>query len=299
MVSMNPTLPISVFIIALNESDRIGRAIISVRDWVDEVIVIDSGSTDNTVQVATALGARVMYHEWPGYGMQKRFGEDQCKNKWLLNIDADEEITPALVQEIQALFAPSPASRGRVGEGGFAEPELTGYVLRVRDLLPGEKTLSAFAHTNFVLRLYNREKARFSESPVHDTVRPIILPPLGGRLGGGHSETPSVSRPLPNPPPNGEGIVVLKHPVLHRSFRSLAHAIDKMNDYSNAQAENLCKRGLSYPMLRLLTEFPVAFFKDYILRGYILRGRRGFINAVMYAFTRFIRIAKYMELKDQ
>jgi len=249
-------LPISAFIIAHNEADRIGRTINAVRDWVDEVIVIDSGSTDATVRVCEGLGARAIYNSWPGYGLQKRFGEDQCKNRWLLNIDADEEIIPALAEEIRGLFS-----------GGM--PELAGFILRIRDLLPGEKKLALFAHTNYALRLYNREKARFSDSPVHDTVQVM------------QGETR-----------------MLKAPVLHRSFRSLAHAIDKMNFYTSMQAGHLLKKGMAFPTLRLMTEFPLAFLKDYILRGYILRGRRGFINSVVYGFTRFIRIAKYLECDD-
>ena len=250
-------LPISVFIITLNEADRIATTINSVRGWVDEVIVIDSGSTDDTVKMADSLGARVLFHKWNGYGLQKQFGEGQCKNRWLLNLDADEEVTPELAQEIQNLFV-----------GG--EPALTGYVLRIRDLLPGEKKLAPLAHTNYALRLYDFTKARFSDSPVHDTV--IVR----------------------------EGKTqMLQHPVLHRSFRSWAHALDKMISYSSMQAENLLKKGLAFPMLRLITEFPVAFFKDYILRGYIMRGRLGFTNSVLYGFTRFVRIAKYLELKDR
>jgi len=86
--------PISVYIVAKNEADRIGRAVRSVVQWVDEVIVVDSGSEDATVLVASEAGARVLYHAWPGYGPQKRFGEDQCRNEWLLNLDADEEVSP-------------------------------------------------------------------------------------------------------------------------------------------------------------------------------------------------------------
>jgi glycosyltransferase involved in cell wall biosynthesis len=255
MVCMDAQLPVSVFIIAKNEADRIGIAIRSVSGWVDEVIVIDSGSTDDTVAVSQSLGARVLYHEWPGYGLQKRFGEDQCRNRWLLNIDADEEITPALAEEIKALF--------RQGE-----PPLAGYSLRIRDLLPGETVLAPLAHTNYAVRLYNREKARFSDSPVHDTVQIAT-----------------------------DATRLLDAPVLHRSFRSLAHALDKMNFYSGMQAQNLARKGLAFPMLRLICEFPVAFLKDYILRGYIFRGRRGFVNSVLYGFARFVRIAKYLENK--
>lgn len=249
-------LPISVFIIAKNEADRIHQPINSVKGWVEEIIVVDSGSTDNTVQVAENLGAKTFFNAWPGYGLQKRFGEDQCKSRWLLNLDADEEITPQLKEEIHALFAKG-------------EPPEAGFLLRIRDLLPGEKKLSTFAHTNFVLRLYNREKGRFSDSPVHDSVI---------------TEGPTC---------------ILDAPVLHRSFRSLAHVVEKLNSYSSAQAENLLKKPLAFAQLRLLIELPMGFFKDYILRGYIFRGRRGFVNSVNYAFGRFLRIAKYLELKDR
>jgi glycosyltransferase involved in cell wall biosynthesis len=254
MTSSKKTLPISVFIIAKNEADRIATTINSVKDWVDEVIVVDSGSSDDTISVANFLGAKTFFNEWNGYGLQKRFGEDVCKNNWLLNLDADEEISEELAEEIQELFA-------------NGEPNLAGYFLKVRDLLPSEKTLAPLAHTNHCLRLYSREKGRFSASPVHDSV---IM--------------------------DGEIIGELNAPVFHRSFRSIAHAIEKMNSYSTAQAQNLQKRGLKFAHLRLLTEFPVSFFKAYILRLYILRGWRGFIYANIYAFGRMIRIAKYLEI---
>jgi glycosyltransferase involved in cell wall biosynthesis len=259
---MASKLPISVFIIAFNEADRIARAIESVRAWADEVVVVDSLSTDETSKIADSLGTKVFFNKWPGYGLQKRYAEDQCSNKWLLNLDADEEITPELAAEIEALFA-------------SGEPSMSGYVLQIRDLLPGEEKLAHGAHTNFVLRLYNREKGRFSDSPVHDAVQ----------IEQG-------------------GVAMLEQPVLHRSFRDLAHAIDKMNSYTSAQAKNLMGQnlmggGMTLPLLRLLTEFPIAFFKDYVLRFYFLRGRRGFVYAVTYAYTRFVRIAKYLELKDR
>lgn len=253
---MPPKLPISVFIIAQDEADRIVTTIGSVREWADEVIVIDSGSRDNTVKVSESLGAKTFYNPWPGYGLQKRFGEDQCKHRWLLNLDADEEITPELAEEIRQLFA-------------HGEPQKAAYVVHVRDLLPGETRLAPLAHTNFCIRLYNREKARFSDSPVHDSV-----------IVG-----------------NGE-VGECKHPILHRSFRSLAHAIEKMNGYTTAQAHHLLKSGMTMPKLRLIVEFPAAFFKAYILRLYCLRGVHGLVYATLYAFARVTRIAKYLELRN-
>lgn len=250
-------LPVSVFIIAHNEADRIGIAINSVREWADEVVAVDSGSSDGTMKIAESLGARVLFHSWQGYGMQKRFGEENCKNRWLLNLDADEEITPELAEEIKALFA-------------NGEPAMSAYALKIRDLLPGETQLAPFAHTNRVLRLYNKEKARFSDSPVHDSV--IV------REGGA---------------------ATLKHPALHRSFRSLAHAIEKMNAYTTMQAENIQGKTMLFPTLRLIFELKIGFFKAYLLRGYMWRGRRGFVYSVLYALGRFVRMAKYLERLKQ
>jgi glycosyltransferase involved in cell wall biosynthesis len=253
---MQPKLPISVFIITHNEADRIGVTLKSVCDWVDELVVIDSGSSDNTVEIAESFGAQTFFNAWNGYGLQKRFGEDKCRNRWLLNLDADEEITPELADEIQQIFA-------------AGKPAFAAYRIPVRDLLPGETELARGAHTNNCIRLYNREHARFSDSPVHDSV--IVQ---RGKVGA------------------------LMRPALHRSFRSLAHAIDKMNAYSTAQAKHLYKRGMLLPRFRLVIEFPVSFFKAYILRLYCLRGMRGLTYAFVYAFGRMTRIAKYLELKN-
>ena len=252
-------LTISVFIIAQNEADRIATTINSVKNWVDEVVVIDSGSSDDTVSVATFLGAKVVYNEWEGYGLQKRCGEDECKNNWLLNLDADEEVTEELAREIQALFV-------------AGEPALAGYIIKVRDLLPNEKKFALLAHTNHCLRLYNRDKGRFSDSPVHDSV-------------------------IMN---EGEGVGKLKAPMRHRSFRSIAHAIEKMNSYTSAQAVNLqAKNGLAFARTRLIFEFSISFFKAYMLRLYILRGVRGIIYANIYAFSRTVRVAKYLEIVEK
>src|SRR3712207_9123950 len=93
-------LPLSVFIIAHDEADRIGDTIRAVRDLTDDLLVVDSGSTDGTQAAAEALGARVIFNPWPGYGPQKRFAEDRCRHDWLLNLDADEPVPPAPKAEI-------------------------------------------------------------------------------------------------------------------------------------------------------------------------------------------------------
>lgn len=253
---MAEKLPISCYIIAKDEGDRIAITINSVREWVDELIVVDSGSKDDTVAVSESLGAKVIYNEWPGYGFQKRFAEDQCKHHWLLNVDADEEIPVELRNEIHALFA-------------HGEPETAGFIFQIRDLLPGEKKLAWLAHTDFRIRLYNRNKGRIEASLSHD---PVVI--------------------------EQGNTIMLKNPMLHRSFRSLSHMLAKINSYSDTQIADLQHKGLRFANLRLLTEIPMAFFKCYILRAYALRGWRGFIYAVVYAHGRFVRIAKYVERKN-
>lgn len=84
--------PLSIFIIAQNEADRIGRTIEAAKALSDDIVVVDSGSTDGTQALAEALGARVIVNAWPGYGRQKRFAEEQCRHDWLLNLDADEVV---------------------------------------------------------------------------------------------------------------------------------------------------------------------------------------------------------------
>ena len=131
---MTARLPLSVFIIARDEADRIAQTIRSVRDWVDEVIVVDSGSVDATVAVAEAEGARVVFNAWPGYGPQKRFGEDQCRNDWLFNLDADEVVTPGLADEIRALM----------GSGGHLAAD--GWRVMIRDVYAHEDEPASWAY---------------------------------------------------------------------------------------------------------------------------------------------------------
>ncbi len=246
-------IPLSVFIIAKNEADRIPVVIRAVRDWVDEVIVIDSGSTDDTVAVSEALGARVLFHAWRGYGPQKVFAEQQCRNAWLLNLDADEEISPRLGEEIRALF-------------NSGEPSCTAYTLPILPLYPFQDSGHAWTAFHHPVRLYRKDMAGFKDELVHDTV--VVHE---GRIGH------------------------LKGMVLHRSFRSLAHHVEKVNGYSSAQAEVLAARGRDPGLLALLLTPIFAFFKQLILRREFVNGVDGIVVSYMYAFQRFIRLAKTRE----
>ena len=102
---MPPRPPLSAFIRTKNEARMIGDVVRAALAVAGEVVVVDSGSTDDTVAIAEAAGARVVRQAWLGNGRQKRFAEDQCRHDWLLDLDADEMVTPMLAAEIAALFA--------------------------------------------------------------------------------------------------------------------------------------------------------------------------------------------------
>ncbi|WP_186392093.1 MULTISPECIES: glycosyltransferase family 2 protein [unclassified Pannonibacter] len=147
--------PISVLIRCFNEGDRIGRTLQSVQGLGREIVVIDSGSTDDTVAVCESFGARVISNPWAGFGPQRSFGEKQCRNDWVFYIDADEVVTPELRQEIAGLF--------RNGE-----PQHACYLVRNTMVLPGDERPRPFADYRKVPRLYNLKHARIRLEPSYD-----------------------------------------------------------------------------------------------------------------------------------
>ena len=149
-------IPVSCCIITRNEQDRIGDCILAVEGLVDEIVVVDSGSTDDTVAIAERMGARVIHHDWPGYGPQKRYSEDCARNDWILNLDADEIVSPELYKEIKELMS--------------ARPKLSAYRFRIKNVYPGKTRPRLWADYHNYVRLYDRRVVRFRESMVHDTV---------------------------------------------------------------------------------------------------------------------------------
>jgi glycosyltransferase involved in cell wall biosynthesis len=146
---------LSVIVIARDEARHIRDALASVA-WADERIVVDSGSTDDTAALARAEGARVEIREWPGYGAQKNHAAALASNDWILSLDADERVTPALAVEIRGLVATGPSA------AGYRIPRVTNYLgrwIRSTDWYPDPQ-----------LRLYDRRRARWNEIPVHESV---------------------------------------------------------------------------------------------------------------------------------
>lgn len=249
---------ISVFIITKNEADRISEIINAVKPIADEILVIDSGSEDNTCEIAMRLGAKVMFNKWQGYGLQKIFGEKQCRNKWVLNIDADEEVSPELAEEIKKIFSKK-------------TPEnFWGFRVKIVNKFRFEKKPKKFAYYYNQLRLYNKDFAGFKSSTVHD----------------------SVELKKNNP----EKIGQLQNIIYHQSFRSFSHWIEKINSYSQMQAHDSFCKG-KYPSALKVFFIPTfAFAKAYFVRRYFIYGFNGLVYSYLFAFSRFAKAIKTREI---
>lgn len=150
-------LPISVFIIAKNEEVRLPRCLNALTSWAGEIVLVDSGSTDRTVEIGEAYGAKVYHHEWNGYGPQKRFAEQKCRYDWVLNIDADEVMTEALINELRILFEKTP-------------PRPDAFRLRILTVYPGKSKPRLWADDYNVVRLYHKSIGSYANDAVHDRV---------------------------------------------------------------------------------------------------------------------------------
>ena len=146
---------VSVIVITLNEAAHIEACLQSVA-WADDVVVVDSGSTDGTPALARAKGARVVERGWPGYSEQKNFAAAEARHDWVLSVDADERVTPELAAEIKTRLDSSPT------ETGFRVPRVTWHLgkwIRTTDWYP-----------DYQLRLYDRRRAKWASRRVHESV---------------------------------------------------------------------------------------------------------------------------------
>ena len=146
---------ISVFLITRNEEARLPRTLAAL-DWADQIVVVDSGSTDGTEEIAQAAGAEFYHRDWAGYGPQKVFAEGLCRNDWVLNIDADEVVTPELAAEMQAVAASG------------ADP--AGYNIRILNVYPGDQKPRPFANDYNVVRFYHRAAGGYRDHALFDRV---------------------------------------------------------------------------------------------------------------------------------
>jgi glycosyltransferase involved in cell wall biosynthesis len=158
-------LPLTVAVIARDAESQIGPLLASV-GFADEVVVVDSGSGDGTVALAGRMGARVVRQDWLGFGRQKQFAVAQARNDWVLCLDADERVSPALATSI---------------ETALAEPRYRAYRMARRNRFLGRWLSHGEAYPDWSLRLFHRAHAGWSDDDVHETV---LTTAQVGRLAG-------------------------------------------------------------------------------------------------------------------
>lgn len=149
-------MPVSVVIIAKNEAHCIHQCVSSALQLTDDVIVVDTGSSDHTAAIAQAAGARVIHHNWLGYGATRNAGAQHARNNWIVSLDADETIPPALVQEIQAQ--------------SFTTPAVVYQLKRQNFFLDKPIRFGAWKNDK-VLRLYNQTHTSWNNEAVHEDIQ--------------------------------------------------------------------------------------------------------------------------------
>jgi len=241
---------LSLIVITKNEEASIARCLGSV-DFADEIVVVDSGSTDRTVAIAEAHGARVVVTaDWPGFGPQKARALDLARGEWVLSLDADEWIEPQYAAALKAAMAAGdpPAAYRTSRRSRFC-----GTVIRHSGWSP-----------DYVVRLFRRGHARFSDDLVHE--RLIVDGPV--RLGA--------------------------FKIDHDSITSWADAEDKIVRYSTAAARQMFERGRRGSELQAVLHGAAAFLKAFVLRAGFLDGAAGLGVANYnrrYAYQKWRRLA--------
>ncbi len=150
--------PISAVIIAHNEAESIARALGSL-SCADELLVVDSGSTDGTQQIAAGLGARVLTHSWPGYAAQKNYGVEQARYDWILSLDADEELEPRAQAAVRAW------------KTSDLRADVAAYRFARRARFLGRWIRHAGWYPDYKVRLFDRRRGRWEGAYVHEAVR--------------------------------------------------------------------------------------------------------------------------------
>ena len=249
----SPRKTLSIAMIAMNEEANLPRTLESVR-WADEIVVVDSGSKDRTIEIAQSFGARTIYHAFGGHGEQKNVALDLCTSDWTLLLDADEVLTPELQDEIRTLLADEPKF------GAYWIPRLNLYFgrwIRHGGFYPDHK-----------LRFFRRGAARLSEG-----VGPHSTPQFAGPRGRLHHNMLHYAYPTMG--------IYLEH--MNRYSSEIARLLHKKGRDSQSLPAFLWNAVLN----------PTAvFIYNYFLRLGFLDGREGLIlhiNHSVYIHWKFIK----------
>ncbi len=230
-------MSVSVAIIALNEEQNLPRTLASIA-WADEIVVVDSGSTDRTGEIAKEHGARVVERQWAGFGAQKNLALSLCNSEWLLSLDADEEVSPLLAEEI------------RIATGLQATPAPDAYTVPRRNYFLGRPLRFGGMYPDRKLRLIRRElfvtgHARFAERPVHEDIA------YAGEAGE------------------------LRGDLLHHAYPTLAGYLEHLDRYSTLGAATVKPHGTLWFAAQTTLNPWLTFVYNYVVRGGFLDGRPG------------------------
>lgn len=247
-------IPISATIITFNEEANIVRAVKSL-EFCQEILVVDSGSQDQTVTLAKKHGARVVSNPWRGYGQQKNFAQGLATHEWVLNIDADEEVSPELARELQNSAADSEQNRANIF--GFAIPRKTFFL--------GKWIRHGGWYPNYLVRFAKKSFASWSEPELHESLQ------VKGKIG------------------------YTENPLLHYTFRSLEEQVLANVNYAHAGARELNRSGKSPSLGRLLYKPAGKFFETFLIKRGFMDGLPGFLISANAAYSMFLKYAFLIE----
>lgn len=268
-------MSLSVAIITKNEEANLRRTLESVK-WADEIVVVDSGSTDRTCEIAREYGAKVFVEEWKGFAKQKNSAIEKCTGDWILSLDADEEPTPELGKKI--VWAINPVNVVRY------ENE-DGQVIETGDEIPGDVVALGVQRANYFLgkwikhggfwpdeklRVFRRSACKFNPLLVHETIEL----PVWGR---------SIS---------------LNERVIHHAYPTLSGYIEHMNRYSDLGAEMVVeKKGkVGFSFMNIVLRPITTFLYNYFFRLGFLDGREGLLLHLYHSVYVSWKYAKAWEL---
>ena len=269
-------MTLSIVIITYNEEANIDQTLKSVAPLLHgaagEVIIVDSGSTDRTLEIARSHGAKVFLEPWKGYATQKNSAIQKASGEWILSLDADEELSDGLSDEISGALQIShrgmPTSRipAETPETGRPSQRLEGYWIPRKNYFLGRWIKHGGFWPDPKLRLFRRGAAQFENRLVHEDVR------LTGTAG------------------------TLQHALVHHSYATLADYIEHMNRYSSLGAEAATANGrFGFSLLNIVLRPLATFIYNYFFRLGFLDGREGLLLQLYHAVYVSWKYAKAWE----
>lgn len=247
--------PVTATVITHNEAANIEAALASV-DFADEIVVVDSESTDDTVAIARRFTDRVFVRPWPGYVAQKNFAAEQASHEWIMSLDADERVSPDLAREIKGVLGANEGPAATIA--GYRVPRVTFHL--------GRWMRSTDWYPDYQLRLYDRRRARWTGRHVHESVK---------------ADGP---------------VAQLRGELLHYAYRDLSHHLQTIDRYTTLAARQMFEDGRRAGFWDLALHPPAAFLRNYLLRGGFRDGVPGLIVSAMNARYVGLKFAKLWEL---